>query len=481
MVKAQLTAGMSVDGFLLEERIHRGGMATIWRVSRPDIGFPIVMKVPFLDFEGDISLLVGFEVEQMIMAELKGPHVPRWVANGEFAVLPYVVMEYIPGPTLLKRVGDGPIPPDDVIETGIRIATALGDLHRQHVLHLDVKPANVLFRSTGEAVLIDYGLSRHEHLPDLLEEQFRRPTGTAQYMAPEQLLRVRSDKRSDVFALGVMLYELATGELPFGSPRRMAHVRRRVWRDPLPPRALRPEIAPALQEIILKCIEPLPDDRYMSTDELAFDLRHPDLVELTERRQRLTRDGLGAVFSRWLRSGQTMRAILASSTKPPPQAPIVLVAVDLSPDAEEMRQLLLTGAASVLANMPGARLACLNVLQTSLLALDENVDAAGENIHVQRLAALRAWAQPLRLPRGKISFHLVEAGSITAGIIDFARSNHVSHLVIGAPGGGGGFTGRVVAQVTADAPCTVTVIRPAGGSAQRAGSPVLVQRPAEST
>ena len=135
---------------------------------------------------------------------------------------------------------------------GIAIADALGDLHQQHVLHLDLKPANVLFRRTGEAVLIDFGLSRHEQLPDLLEEQFHRPTGTTEYMAPEQLLRVRSDKRSDLFALGAIIYQMATGELPFGAPGRIKQVRQRVWRDPVPPRALRPEIPPALQEIILQ-------------------------------------------------------------------------------------------------------------------------------------------------------------------------------------------------------------------------------------
>jgi nucleotide-binding universal stress UspA family protein len=166
-----------------------------------------------------------------------------------------------------------------------------------------------------------------------------------------------------------------------------------------------------------------------------------------------------------------MRDILASATKPPRQAPIVLVAVDLRPGLEGLRQALLDGAASVLANVPGARLACLNVLQTSLIAIDENVDAAGENIHVQRLAALRAWAQPLQLPRGKISFHLVEASSVASGIIDFARSNHVDQLVIGAPAVGGAFSSRLPAQIAAEAPCTVTVIRASGSLAQTPSAP----------
>ena len=104
MARAQLSPGMQLDGFLIEERLHRGGMADIWRVSRADIDFPIVMKAPFLDHEGDLSQLVGFEVEQMIMAELKGHHVPRWVATGEFSVQPYIVMEYLDSASLQKRI-----------------------------------------------------------------------------------------------------------------------------------------------------------------------------------------------------------------------------------------------------------------------------------------------------------------------------------------------------------------------------------------
>jgi eukaryotic-like serine/threonine-protein kinase len=467
MAQAQLTAGMTIDGFRLEERIHRGGMATIWRVSRDDIDFPIAMKIPFLDFEGDLSLLVGFEVEQMIMAELKGPHVPRFVANGDFAVNPYIVMEYLPGPTLLRHMIDRRLSIDEAVRFATAIAAAIGDLHQQHVLHLDLKPANVLFRPTGEAVLIDFGLSRHEALPDLLEEQFHRPVGTTEYMAPEQLLRIRSDRRSDLFALGAIFYQMMTNELPFSSGR-LKHVRRRVWRDPVPPRALRPEIAPALQEIILRCLEPMPDRRYANAEELSFDLRHPDLVQLTERAARLTRADWRTVFDRWRHWRGTMRNIRESATKPPPRVPIIVVAVDLHPGHGEVQQALLDAAVSVLSNMPGARLACLNVMQTSLIAIDENVDATGENIHVQRIAKLRRWAEPLQLPIGKITYHLVEAHSIAGGIIDFARSNAVEHLIVGAPAFGGPAVSRLVTRIAAEAPCGMTLVRP--GGAQRRGS-----------
>jgi len=447
MAKANLSPGMAIDGFRLQERLHRGGMADIWRVSRDDVDFPIVMKVPLLDFEGELSLIVGFEVEQMIMAELKGPHVPRWVANGDFAVQPYIVMEHIAGPTLAKNLSRT-LEIDKVVCLGAEMAAALSALHQQRVLHLDLKPANVLFRSTGTAVLIDFGLSRHELLPDLLEEQFHRPVGTTEYMAPEQLMRVRSDRRSDIFALGAILYQLATGKLPFGIPARMRQVRRRVWRDPTPPRALRPDIPTTLQEIILRCLEPMPDARYSRAEDLMFELRHPDLVVTTERAGRLHQDDFRTTFARRLRTAKTMGEILASATRSPPRAPIILVAVSLRHGLEEVRQALLDASASVLANMSGARLACVNVIPTSLIAVDENVDAAGDNIHVQRLVELRNWARPLQLPKGKVTYHLL------------ARSNNVDHLIVGAPIGGGS-SAKVSGRIMAEAPCTVTVVRSA--------------------
>ena len=156
-----------------------------------------------------------------------------------------------------------------------------------------------------------------------------------------------------------------------------------MWRDPVPPRNLQPETPPALQEIILRCLEPVPDARYGSATDLLFDLRHPDLVELTERAVRAQQSDWRTVLGRRLRAPIMIRKILASATKPPPRPPIILTVVDLRSDFDQLRQALLETAASVLANTPGARLACVNVMATSLIGVDDNVDAAGENIHVR--------------------------------------------------------------------------------------------------
>ena len=198
MARPELVPGEVLDGFLVEEQVHRGGMATLWRVSHPDHPQPMLMKVPRFGDSPDPAAIVSFEMEQMILPRLSGIHVPKFIALGDFSTpQPYIVMERIPGDTLYKRLADLPLPYEEAVGIGLKIATALDDLHRQSVVHLDIKPSNIMFRPTGEAVLIDYGLSHHDHLPDLMQEEFRLPFGTAPYMAPEQLLGTRNDPRSE--------------------------------------------------------------------------------------------------------------------------------------------------------------------------------------------------------------------------------------------------------------------------------------------
>ena len=194
-------------------------MASIWRVTRDDIALPIAMKIPRLDSE-ESSTITCFEVEQMILPMLSGPHVPKFIARGDFTEQPYIVMERIEGVSLRPKLDEAPLPLDEVIEVGSRVAVALHELHKQRLVHLDVKPSNIMMRPDGTAVLVDFGLSRHDHLPDLLDEEFTLPMGTGPYMSPEQVQFVRNDPRSDIFALGVMLYHFTTGARPFGSDRK---------------------------------------------------------------------------------------------------------------------------------------------------------------------------------------------------------------------------------------------------------------------
>src|SRR5216683_8213201 len=433
-----LEPGQVIDGFRLDEPLDPGGMASFWRVSRPATDMPLLMKIPLMRRGEDPSTIVGFEVEQMILARLSGPHVPRFIAAGDFE-RPYIVMEYVAGLSVRSLLAKTPLPPDDVAEIGAKVAFALHDLHRQHVIHLDLKPSNIILRDNGEAVLIDFGLSRHDQLPDLVGEEFDDPVGTGPYVAPEQVLRDRGDPRSDIFSLGVILYFLATGERPFGEPQREAEWRRRLWRDPQPPRWWNKKVPPWLQEIILRCLEIEPADRYASAAQLAFDLQHPAEVALTRRAERRTRDGMGTVAMRWFRNRNARPARRASVAGQLSRAPIIMVAVDLSPEGESLADALAIAVGRLLATEPDARVTCVNVLKTARLALDPLEDAEGRNPHLQRLIELKHWARRLAVAGDRFSYrvvtyHVLESTDPAAAIIEYARNIRVDHIVIGARG-----------------------------------------------
>jgi serine/threonine protein kinase len=458
----RLRPGQIVDGFTLEEEVHRGGMARLWRVTRPGESRAMLMKVPFLGEGDDPSAIVGFEVEHMILPRLTGPHVPACLAAGDFAVLPYLVLERIPGKSLEARAKDAPIAPEQVAWLGGKIATALQDIHRQHVIHFDVKPSNIMFRDQGPAVLIDYGLARHDELPDLLAEESDMPMGTNAYLAPEQVLGNRTDPRSDIFALGAVLYELTTGKLPFGNPVSRAGMRRRLYREPTPPRGVLPSTPLWLQEVILRCLEIDPDERYQSASQVAFALQHPEQVALTERSTRVKGPTLVTAVKSWWRSNNRVPQPTRPIADQLDRGKIVLVALDFSPDdGDATTDAVRRQVSGLLQADPDCRLVCVTVLKTSLVKLDETLDKAGRNIYLKRLVALKEWARPIDLPEEAVSFHVLEAVDPAAAILDHARHNQVDHIVMGARGHSAmrRYLGSVSSQVVAEAACSVTVVR----------------------
>ena len=455
-------AGLEIDGFTLGEKLHTGGFATIWDVTHPDHELPMVMKVPTILDGYDGPTIVGFEVEQMIMPRLSGPHVPKVIGIGGFDVLPYIVTEKIQGGSFLQVFQKAPLPLSDVIEIAARMVDAVADLHRQHVIHLDLKPENFLQRTTGEMVLVDFGLSRHDQLPDLLAEEFTIPMGTFPFIAPEQYLRCRDDLRSDLFALGAMLYALATGRNPWGTPETLRGVRKRLWRDPEPPRAIRPEIPEWLQEIILRALVVDPMQRYQTAAQMAFDLSHPQQVKLTPRALKLKRDGWLQVWDRWriLRKIKRFTAPISVAAHLA-SIPVIVVAVELTPEGEKLAEVLRTAVRRMLTIEPDARIACVNVIKTARIGIDQGTDDQGNNLHVKRLVALKHWADSIELPDHRLTYTVLEGPDPGQAILDYATANHVDHIVMGARGHSTTrrYLGSVSAQVVAEAHCSVTVIR----------------------
>ena len=457
-----------IDGFKLGEMRHKGGMALIYDVSYADgraAPFPMVMKVPRMTAGDGAETIVSFEVEHQMMQALDGPHVPHLVAAGDLSVLPYLVMEYVPGRTLdlwLDQVNQGVLlAPETLAQLGAAVAHAAHSLHEQNAVHLDLKPANVIIKGDGTAVLLDFGLSFHAHYPDLLAEETRHAVGSPAYMSPEQVVGVRGDPRSDVFAIGVMLYELATGELPFGAPTSKGGLRQRLWMDPQPPRARRPDLPKWLQEIILRCLEPAAAERYPSAAHLAFDLTHPDQVQITERGQRLKGTGAGTHIKRWLRAAGAEYQPSPLPARQIAEVPILMVAVPHRDVTDATLYSLREAVGRSLGIRPGARLAVVTVVAPGAASTTD----AGKSetaLHRQMLAMLKNWSVGLKLDGHQVSYHVLEDGDPADAIVRYAETNRVGMIVMGAATHGlqlQRFVATVPIKVAMRAPCTVILVK----------------------
>ncbi|MEJ8836882.1 serine/threonine protein kinase [Ramlibacter sp. AN1133] len=462
----RLQEGSVIDGFVVGPRVHMGAMAEIYRVrydgGRPDPGFPMMMKLPRMGGGEGAENLVGFEVEHQMLQAVHGPHVPRFVAAGDMHRLPYLVMEYIEGRTLQQMLDEmSPLrrrpAAEDIARWGRAIALAAHSLHRQNAVHLDLKPANVIFRPDGSCVLLDFGLSWHAHYPDLLAADLRPAIGSPAWMAPEQVVGVRGDPRSDIFAIGVMLYELATGELPFGAPATTGGLRQRLWMDPSPPRALNPDVPPWLQEIILHCLESAAANRPPSAAHLAFDLGNPQQVEVGPRGLRTRRTSFSTQFRRWIRAAGMHYEPSPLPTERITEVPIVMVAVPHRDTTDAVLYGLRQATGRSLGIRPGARLACVTVVDA-----DPQVEEAA--VHRYHSEQLRQWCRGIDLHGRQVSFHVLQSDDVAGALLAYAEANHVTLIVIGAATHGLAlrrWIPTIPARVAAEAPCSVLLVKDA--------------------
>jgi eukaryotic-like serine/threonine-protein kinase len=461
----RLHPGAIINGYRVGECIHDGGTGAIYRAAAPtdlDPGFPIVLKAPFLG-RGESTLgIIGLEMEQLILARLTGPHFPRFVAAGDIRAAPCIVMEWIDGQGLAAIIARAPLPPEDVARIGAALADAVHSVHLQEVIHFDLKPQNFILRPSGEAVLLDFGFARHARYPDLLAEERHFAAGSSAYVSPEQLQGDRSDARSDLFALGVLLYELATGKQPFGDPQTYAGMRDRLWRAPAPPRALTTDVPPWLQEIILRCLEPAAGARYQSAAHIAFDLRHPEQVALSERASRTLGIGIAAQVGRWWRARRRDNALWRAGRSTIRRVPVIMVAIDTEHPDDERHPALQWATRQLISLYPELRLMCISVVRAAPVRKGPNDLDTTTGRHLEHKTRLRHWVEPLGFSQSWISLHVVEGANAGSTLLDLARANHVDLIVLGAPAASQralAWWRSVASSVTANAHCSVHVVR----------------------
>ncbi len=259
----------------------------------------------------------------------------------------------------------------------------------------------------------------------------------------------------------MILYELATGELPFGTPQTQAGLRDRLWRLPLPPRAIVPSLPPALQEVILRCLEPDASARYASAAMVAFDLRNLAHVPLTRRSQWQSPPGFARQVRAWWRSRPAMQA----SSSPPMPARVILIAVDTMHMDDERHPRIQAIARQVMSVAVEHRVMVLSVVRGGQAGEGAVLAESESGRQLEHLSRLRRWVEPLGLPPERVSLHVLEAFDAAAAIVDAASRNHADLIVLGAPGPNEkvlGWWRSVASGVTAAAPCSVYVVRKPG-------------------
>ena len=254
------------------EHLARGGMAEVYVAHDQLLDRRVALKVLFPEFASDRSFVERFRREARSAAALNHPNIVSVYDTGEENGSYYIVMEYVEGRTLRDIIrSEGPLLPQRAADIGADIAAALAFAPRHGVVHRDVKPGNVLIDRAGRVKVTDFGIARAGDMQENLT-QTGAVMGTATYFSPEQAQGGAIDPRSDVYSLGVVLYEMVTGRAPFSGDSPVAIAYQHVRETPAPPSSVNPDVPPDLEACILKCLAKNPANRYATADDLRADL-----------------------------------------------------------------------------------------------------------------------------------------------------------------------------------------------------------------
>ncbi|HVS31585.1 MAG TPA: protein kinase [Thermoanaerobaculia bacterium] len=280
-----LTAGQRLGPYEVVSTIGAGGMGEVYQGRDTRLDRSVAIKVLPGDFSRNAALKLRFEREAKAISALNHPNICTLHDVGSDNGVDYLVMEYIEGESLAQRLLRGPLPLEQVLRYGVQIAGALDAAHRQGIVHRDLKPGNVMLTRSG-AKLLDFGLAKESGFrsnlasgaPDMQTEQKALTAegtmvGTFQYMAPEQLEGANADARTDIFALGTLLYEMTTGVRAFDGKTRTSIIAAIVSGTPAPISSMQPMTPPALEHVIRRCLAKEPDDRWQSAADIASELQ----------------------------------------------------------------------------------------------------------------------------------------------------------------------------------------------------------------
>ena len=271
-------AGDRLDQYLLEDVLARSGMASIFRARDTESGQVVALKIPHIQYESDVVFSERFRREEEVGQRLVHPNVVRVLKPREKSRM-YMAMELVEGHSLRAILHEKkPLPTGKALEIARQICDALVYLHSEGVVHRDIKPENILLTASGQVKILDFGIALFEAERRLTWMGLSNAVGTPDYMAPEQIRGRRGGPATDVYAVGMLLYEMLTCNLPYESSNPRALLKAKASEEPRPPSYYVPGFDPALEAIILKAIERDPRDRYATARQLLADLENPSAV-----------------------------------------------------------------------------------------------------------------------------------------------------------------------------------------------------------
>jgi serine/threonine protein kinase len=303
-------AGERFDQYELQELLARSGMAAIFKARDTFTGATVALKIPHFQYESDIVFSERFRREEELGQTLDHPNIVRILKPREKS-RSYLAMEYIEGKSLRAMMGKSPMAADRALDIARQVCDALAYLEEHAVVHRDIKPENILVAASGQVKIIDFGIALFQAERRMTWAGLSHTVGTPDYMAPEQIRGRRGDARTDVYALGMLLYELLTAHLPYDSPNTRALMRAKTSEEPRPPAYWVPGFDAHLEAIILRAIERDPRNRYPSAAEMARDLRDPSAVSLRDPETGERRQRAGAARRRRLVAAAVVAALIA--------------------------------------------------------------------------------------------------------------------------------------------------------------------------
>jgi len=275
--------GDTLDHYRIESVVAHSNMSVLYKATDLKTGHQVAIKVPHQEMEQDPVLLERFKREQQIGQELDHPGIVK-TYDGEERSRLYMVIEWVDGRLLRSLLNqERKLPIDRAEKITLGICDALDYMHKHGIVHRDLKPENVMVGANDQIKLIDFGIAMKEDARRLTFVNVSSMLGTPDYISPEQVKGGRGDQRSDIYALGIMFYEMLTGRVPFVGPNPLAVMNERVLNEPKSPRELNPEISPELEEIIYRALERDPRHRYATANEMEWDLENQEQVGVEPR------------------------------------------------------------------------------------------------------------------------------------------------------------------------------------------------------